>query len=137
MAFSLWADNGPLIVVFGSSLLHQLKKKRCQSWTPTDKTFWIRACRRLSPHTGAQTVVQLFYHLTPAGGCFTLIVCLLLCGCQCSLLQFTVYSNHSANVEYVIENSPQHTCLTYHIRYYHHRGNTYMPVNAQAGCCAY
>ena len=21
-----------------------LKKKRCQSWTPTDKTFWIRAC---------------------------------------------------------------------------------------------
>ena len=22
---------------------HQLKKKRCQSWIPSDKTFWIRA----------------------------------------------------------------------------------------------
>ena len=23
---------------------HKLKKKRCQSWTPSDKTFWICAC---------------------------------------------------------------------------------------------
>ena len=23
---------------------HQLKKKRCQSWTPSDNFFWIRAC---------------------------------------------------------------------------------------------
>ena len=32
------ADNGPLIVVFGSSLPHLLQKKeRCKSWTPSDK----------------------------------------------------------------------------------------------------
>ena len=41
------ADDGPLIVVLGSSLPLQIKKykiKRCQSWTPSDKTFRIRAC---------------------------------------------------------------------------------------------
>ena len=39
--------GGPMmahfLVVFGSSLPHYLKKKRCQSWTPSGKTFWIRA----------------------------------------------------------------------------------------------
>ena len=42
MAFRWRADDGPLLVVFGSSLL-STKKKRCQSWTPSDKSFWIRA----------------------------------------------------------------------------------------------
>ena len=41
----LWrAVNGTLIVVFGSSLPSSIKKKTCQSWTPSDKTLWIRAC---------------------------------------------------------------------------------------------
>ena len=39
MAFRWRADEGPLLVVFWSS--HQLKNL-CQSWTPSDKTFWIR-----------------------------------------------------------------------------------------------
>ena len=43
MAFRWWTDDGPLIVVFGSSLPSSITKKRCQSWTPSDKTFWIRA----------------------------------------------------------------------------------------------
>ena len=41
------AGDGPLIVVLGSSLPSSTKnktKKRCQSWTPSDKTFWIHAC---------------------------------------------------------------------------------------------
>ena len=33
-----WADDGPPLVVFGSSLLSQKK-------TPIDKTFWIHSCR--------------------------------------------------------------------------------------------
>ena len=47
MAVCWRADDGPLIVVLGSSLPSSLKKKRkkrCQSWTHSDKTFWIRAC---------------------------------------------------------------------------------------------
>ena len=36
------------IVVFGSSLLSLTKKKRCQSWTPSGKTFWIRAWNRVA-----------------------------------------------------------------------------------------
>ena len=39
MAFRWRADDGPLIVLFGSSL--SLSKK----WTPSEKTFWVRACR--------------------------------------------------------------------------------------------
>ena len=39
MAFRWRADGGPLIVVLRFS--HQ-QKKRCQSWTPSDKTFWVR-----------------------------------------------------------------------------------------------
>ena len=43
------ADVGPLIVAFEMNPLspHQLKikrKKLSQSWTPSEKTFWIRAC---------------------------------------------------------------------------------------------
>ena len=44
MAFRWRADGGPLIVVLGSSLPSSTKK-RCESWTPSDKTFWIRACK--------------------------------------------------------------------------------------------
>ena len=40
------ADGGPFIVVFGSLSPNQLKKS--QSWTPSDKTFWIRACNLFS-----------------------------------------------------------------------------------------
>ena len=42
MAFRWGADDGPLLVVFGSSL--PSSKKCCQSWTPSDKTFWICTC---------------------------------------------------------------------------------------------
>ena len=42
----LLVDVGPLMVVFGSSLPSSIKKKnkkqRCQSLTPSGKTFWIR-----------------------------------------------------------------------------------------------
>ena len=40
-------DDGPFIVVFGSSLPSSTKtnnNKSFLSWTPSDKTFWIRAC---------------------------------------------------------------------------------------------
>ena len=44
----LAGSDGPLIVILGSSLLSSTKKKKkkkpCQSWTPSDKTFWICAC---------------------------------------------------------------------------------------------
>ena len=33
-----------LIVVIGSSLSSSTKKKKKKSWTPSDKTFWIRTC---------------------------------------------------------------------------------------------
>ena len=51
MAFRWRADDGPFIVVFGSFLPSSTKKqnkKKRQSWTPSDKTFWIRACLPLS-----------------------------------------------------------------------------------------
>ena len=51
MAFHWWADDGPFIVIFGSSItsstkkiIKKNKKKRYQIWTPSDITFWIRAC---------------------------------------------------------------------------------------------
>ena len=50
MTFCWRADVGPHIVAFGSSLLSSTKKwktkqkKRCKSWNPSGKTFWIRAC---------------------------------------------------------------------------------------------
>ena len=37
MAFCWRADDDPFIVVLESSLI--IQKKRCQSWTPSDKTF--------------------------------------------------------------------------------------------------
>ena len=54
MAFRWWADGGPFIAVFGYSIppstkkkknqtKQSKKKKRYQIWTPSDKTFWIRA----------------------------------------------------------------------------------------------
>ena len=49
MAFRWRADDSPLKVVFRSSHPSSTKKKTtnkksCQSWTPSDKIFWIRAC---------------------------------------------------------------------------------------------
>ena len=57
MAFRWRADDGPLIVVSGFFLPlikkkkrnKKERKKRCQSWTPSDKTFWIRACYKKIP----------------------------------------------------------------------------------------
>ena len=46
MAFCWRADDGPLIVVFGS-YLPSSTKKRSQSRSPSDKTSWIRACNLL------------------------------------------------------------------------------------------
>ena len=46
MAFCLWADDGPHIVVFGSSLPSSTKrhyKKVVKSGSPPTKTLWIRA----------------------------------------------------------------------------------------------
>ena len=46
IAFRWRADDGLLIVVLRSShpsSTKKRKKKRCQSWTPYDKIFWIRA----------------------------------------------------------------------------------------------
>ena len=48
MAFRWRADDGPLIVIFGSSLQSPTKKS-CQSWTPSGKTFWICTCIRRYP----------------------------------------------------------------------------------------
>ena len=61
MAFCWRAVKGPLIVVFGSILSSsnykkERKKKHCQSWTPSDKTFWIRACIRFATGTLANIV---------------------------------------------------------------------------------
>ena len=46
MAFRWWADDGPLLVVFGSSIPSSTKKKTLSilSWAPSDITFWICAC---------------------------------------------------------------------------------------------
>ena len=52
MAFRWRAHGGPFIAIFGSSIPPstkkqnntKTKKKLCQSWTPSDKTFWIHAC---------------------------------------------------------------------------------------------
>ena len=41
MALRGRADDGPLIVVFGSSL--PLSTKKRHNWTPSDKKFLIRA----------------------------------------------------------------------------------------------
>ena len=56
------ADDGPLIVVFGSFLPHQTKKK---CWTPSDKTFWILACIKC---VKTVCVLCLFY-IVPWAGC--------------------------------------------------------------------
>ena len=45
MAFRWRADDGPLLVVFGSFLLSSTIKTKRQSWTPSDKSFWIRALK--------------------------------------------------------------------------------------------
>ena len=42
MAFRWRADDGSLIVYLDPPSSHQ-QKKSCQNWTPSDKTFWIRA----------------------------------------------------------------------------------------------
>ena len=48
MAFRWRADGCPFIVVSGPSHPSSTKKKRCQSLTPSNKNFWIRA--RFSCH---------------------------------------------------------------------------------------
>ena len=50
MAFRWRGDDGPLIVVFGSSL--PLSQKKKEQLDPPDKTFWIRAWIILSVSTG-------------------------------------------------------------------------------------
>ena len=42
MAFRWWTDDSGILIL---PPLIKLKKKRCQSWTPSDKIFWIRARR--------------------------------------------------------------------------------------------
>ena len=37
------ADDGPLILVIGTYLPSLTKKKRCQNWAPSAKTYLIRA----------------------------------------------------------------------------------------------
>ena len=45
MAFCWRDDDGSLLVVFGSSpLISFRKKKLCQSWPPSENSFWIGAC---------------------------------------------------------------------------------------------
>ena len=44
MAFRWRADDDPLIVVFGSSLLPPLIKNIVKVGPPSDKTIWIRTC---------------------------------------------------------------------------------------------
>ena len=44
LAFRWWTDDDLFIVVFGSSIPSSTKKNSFQIWTPSDKTFWIRAC---------------------------------------------------------------------------------------------
>ena len=39
MTFRCRPDDGPLILAFESPIPHKLKK-RCQSWTPSDKNFF-------------------------------------------------------------------------------------------------
>ena len=46
MPFRWRADDGQILVLFGSTHPHKKKKKkkkRSQSWTSSEKTFWIRA----------------------------------------------------------------------------------------------
>ena len=51
-----------LIVVFGSSPDQLKEKKSCQSWTPSDKTFWICACMSI---VGSHWLVKpIIYHNT-------------------------------------------------------------------------
>ena len=56
------ADDGPLIVVFGSfvpsSTIKNKQKKRCRSWTPSGLTFWMRACGCMSRMLVNQTVTK-------------------------------------------------------------------------------
>ena len=44
-AFHWHADDCSLIVVLGFFLCSSTKKN-CQSWTPSDKVFWTRACSK-------------------------------------------------------------------------------------------
>ena len=45
MAFRRRADAGIRILSAPSPQLKTNKQKRCQCWTPSNKTFWIRACK--------------------------------------------------------------------------------------------
>ena len=83
MAFRWRADDSPQKVVFGSSLLSSTKtnkqNKRCQSWTPSDKTFWIRAwyikmCSKYAPVCRGGHILSFIitcFYLTCNFGCNT------------------------------------------------------------------
>ena len=60
MAFRWQVDDGPLLVLFGSSSPSKKEeKKRCQSWTPLAKFFWIRACTQISVFMCCLVVLSL------------------------------------------------------------------------------
>ena len=70
MSFRWWTDGGPLRVVFRSSFpsstkKQKKKKKRCQIWTPSDKTFLIRAC---NPIPQRDVLLSYYKHSTPRSG---------------------------------------------------------------------
>ena len=77
LKFRWQADDGPFIVVFGSSIPSSTKKIH-QIWTPSDKTFWIRACNctfNKETHGGCifrkivniTENVTITYHISPEG----------------------------------------------------------------------
>ena len=60
VAFRWWSDNGPLLVLFGSSLFPSPTKKTCQNWTTSDKTFCIRARHLLATSPLVRSMASLF-----------------------------------------------------------------------------
>ena len=65
MAFRWRADDGPFIAVFGFSIPSTKQKKQQKKqknrnkhhiWTPSDKTFWIRAFKEKQPALSSSTV---------------------------------------------------------------------------------
>ena len=64
MAFRWRANDGTLIVVFGSSFPSWTENKRTkktrQSWTPPDNTLWILACIKIHPQISDSLNWQLY-----------------------------------------------------------------------------
>ena len=72
MVFRWQANDGPLVVVFGSSLPSSTKNN-CQSWTPFDKTFWICACNFC--YSCLRTIKQKFnMEITKVYGSFIILL---------------------------------------------------------------